>query len=473
MSIRRTLAAAAACFVVGCADFRGFCDTQLLASRNAYMAQMAFNDRGVGLCEGRKHFKHFRKGFHSGYYSVASGEGGVAPLVPPDEYWASCYQDADGLEMINDWFAGFNEGAFAASQDGIGQLSELPTWAGGQCCDDNDRFNVRRDLEHREGVGPKKPRRGDPPVRAKLPPPMPKDVPPVNTEGGKEQPLDPTIEMPLPSEAEEKDSIFPKKSTKEPPAKSPPAKEKTAQLRTWKKTAPIVEIKPKETPALTPPTDRWTRREMPKATPVKSTTTASVAPPVRAESTKTTNRDALIPVNPFLKTKPEPNYPLAPPMLPSVGMKVAPAVEPPVQKVAQVVKQPAPRNVPVVEGSGEPPPPAPAKPLERMEAKRPLLDSALKATSHTAPAVKVQAADALDRLLTTPQSDVWRRAAAPPPTTPATSEPAKPAPPPKPAEAPKTEMKPAAKPEARPPVRIDEWETPHDESGRPRKGRTQ
>src|SRR3954462_6659649 len=103
MSTGRTLATAAACLLAGClltgcADFRTYCDEQLIASRNGYLARTAWKKRGGPLCDDRKHFNAFRDGFYAGYLAVASGNGGVAPLVPPSRYWAACYQDADGRE---------------------------------------------------------------------------------------------------------------------------------------------------------------------------------------------------------------------------------------------------------------------------------------------------------------------------------------------------------------------------------------
>ena len=182
--------------------------------------------------------------------------------MPPEDYWTSAYQDAAGHEMINEWYAGFNEGAFAASQDGVGQLAELATWVGGQCCDEKGRIMARTE------PGPRKPRRGDPPVRAKLPPPSPKIDLPKNSEGAKERPIDPLIETPLPSEPEKMDRVpvdpaapDPKKAPKEPGAdKDSPRKDNVrrpcAGLRT-----PVVERKTQRT---SPPT---AERKMEKASP--------------------------------------------------------------------------------------------------------------------------------------------------------------------------------------------------------------
>jgi hypothetical protein len=394
MSTCRFLATAAACFVVGCADFRAYCDTQLIASRNNYLARNAWVDRGSGLCEGREHHNHFQKGFYGGYYNVAAGDGGIAPLVPPEEYWTSGYQDAAGQEMINEWYAGFNEGAFAASQDGVGQLAELPTWVGGQCCDDKGRIMARTE------TGPRKPRRGDPPVRATLPPPAPKIDLPKNSEGAKERPIDPLIETPPPSDPEKMDRVpidpgapdskpMPKESgrDKEPPKKnmvrrpraelrrapvverktemaSPPLVERKAE----KLSAPVVEEKPEVRIPTTLTSDRWTKRVPPKSAPVTPAKSAVESSKTTLESATATTKsamapprqsEALIPVNPNFLPKAPPKYPVAPPVLPSVGMKAPPVLE---ESEPQTTSTSEERDL-------EPPPPAPARLPERLEAR--------------------------------------------------------------------------------------------------------
>jgi len=307
--------------MAGCADFRDYCDAQLIASRNGYLARTAWNERGGSLCEDRKHQKDFHDGFYEGYLSVASGQGGVAPLVAPSKYWGACYQDADGREIVNDWFAGFNEGAFAASQDGVGVISEVPTWVGGACCDEHGRIMARN-----EPPGPRKPRRGDPPVRAHLPPPLPKSEKPKNSEGNN----DPAhIETPAPSDPDALEKMLLDPNAPKPDAppadKSAPKKDEgKRKIKTASRTPSKAKIPERKTDA-----DRWAKEQSPKREPVTASTESATPPsatPVAGKGWVTSPARASVPVNPLARPKPAEAtipYPVAPPVISAPSLKSA------------------------------------------------------------------------------------------------------------------------------------------------------
>jgi hypothetical protein len=345
MDMSRTLALGAACLLVGCADFRAYCDAQLIASRNSYLARTAWHERGGALCEGRNHQGDFQDGFYEGYLGVASGMGGVAPLVPPEKYWAACYQDVDGHEMINAWFAGYNEGAFAAAQDGIGELAEIPSWLNGGCCDENGRLLARPEPP----PGPRKPRRGDPPIRATLPPPLPDADKPLNSEGNADLPADPNkVETPPPSEPESNDAMpldpdglemkgvpnektAPKNDAKKIKTASrttrskivEPRRESKTDADRWAKSAPVKRAPPKK--STVEKSMPWT----PASTPI-----SRVAPSTPAELGES------LPVNPFARPKASrtPAYPVAPPVLPSVELKSSTMIERETPKPSRTVE---------------------------------------------------------------------------------------------------------------------------------------
>lgn len=68
----------------------------------------------------------FRDGFLEGYHDILQGGDGCLPVVPPRRYWNWRYQSAGGQTAVSDWFSGFNEGVFAAREDGLENLSSVP-----------------------------------------------------------------------------------------------------------------------------------------------------------------------------------------------------------------------------------------------------------------------------------------------------------------------------------------------------------
>ena len=68
----------------------------------------------------------FRNGFIAGYCNVCDGKDGYVPALPPEQYWDSRYQTADGQKRTKMWFAGFPAGAKAARATGAGAFTEIP-----------------------------------------------------------------------------------------------------------------------------------------------------------------------------------------------------------------------------------------------------------------------------------------------------------------------------------------------------------
>ena len=93
-----------------------FMDKQVSCMRDRVWAKRAFHLR-YGHCE-RAHADHFRDGFVAGYRNVCDGGTGECPAMPPERYWGFQYQNQEGADMQNAWFAGFDSGAGAANNDG-------------------------------------------------------------------------------------------------------------------------------------------------------------------------------------------------------------------------------------------------------------------------------------------------------------------------------------------------------------------
>jgi hypothetical protein len=71
---------------------------------------------------GLKYSPDYVRGFREGYaeYLYAGGSG-EPPLVPPRRYQGPRYQNVEGYQAAQDWFAGYRHGAAAARQSGLRQ----------------------------------------------------------------------------------------------------------------------------------------------------------------------------------------------------------------------------------------------------------------------------------------------------------------------------------------------------------------
>ena len=100
-----------------------YVDGPIKCYRDRVWAERAYNVR-FGKCS-RAFGKHFERGFIEGYCSVSEGGDGFVPAMPPQEYWGSEYQTADGAQCVNTWFEGYPAGATAAKQDKAGNYHEI------------------------------------------------------------------------------------------------------------------------------------------------------------------------------------------------------------------------------------------------------------------------------------------------------------------------------------------------------------
>jgi hypothetical protein len=74
---------------------------------------------------------HYVQGFKDGYVDLLTfGGSGEPPILPPRRYWKVTYQTPEGNQAIQDWFAGFRQGAAAARASGNRQLITVPTSQG-------------------------------------------------------------------------------------------------------------------------------------------------------------------------------------------------------------------------------------------------------------------------------------------------------------------------------------------------------
>jgi hypothetical protein len=101
-------------------------DETLEKIRDRRLANKAWEDFET-TCGGHEHSKHYARGFKCGFedYLFAGGSGDP-PLFPPQEYWGVGYETPDGYLQIQDWFAGYRQGAAAARESGYRQFVILP-----------------------------------------------------------------------------------------------------------------------------------------------------------------------------------------------------------------------------------------------------------------------------------------------------------------------------------------------------------
>lgn len=69
----------------------------------------------------------FEMGFKRGYTDRASGLNGCPPALPPRRYWTAKNMGMHGIERTNTWFDGYRHGVAVAEQDGVADLSRIPT----------------------------------------------------------------------------------------------------------------------------------------------------------------------------------------------------------------------------------------------------------------------------------------------------------------------------------------------------------
>ncbi len=101
----------------------GFGEALIIGYRDTVWAKRAYNLR-YGNCE-RPYEEHFRAGFCAGFISMANGEDGYVPALPPQEYRGFEFQSADGTQCVNSWFEGYPEGVAAAKKEKVGTYHDV------------------------------------------------------------------------------------------------------------------------------------------------------------------------------------------------------------------------------------------------------------------------------------------------------------------------------------------------------------
>lgn len=99
--------------------------------RNRHMADAAWSEFQKADPE-HVYSVHFARGFKDGYadYLYAGGPG-EPPVAPPWRYRKVSYETPQGVQAIEDWFAGFRQGAVAAYATGYRQFVVLPAAVSG------------------------------------------------------------------------------------------------------------------------------------------------------------------------------------------------------------------------------------------------------------------------------------------------------------------------------------------------------
>jgi hypothetical protein len=98
----------------------------LECARDRRLAAAAWNEVQESVPEG-VYSTDYARGFKDGYadYLYAGGTG-EPPLLPPKHYWGVGYETPDGVQAIQEWFAGYRHGAAAAEQSGYRQVVTIP-----------------------------------------------------------------------------------------------------------------------------------------------------------------------------------------------------------------------------------------------------------------------------------------------------------------------------------------------------------
>lgn len=94
--------------------------------RNHSLANAAW-DQYLAAHTGHTYSVDFAEGFKCGFedYIFAGGNGNPPPL-PAHRYWCYHFETPDGYHQIQDWFAGFREGAAVAEKSGYRSLTIVP-----------------------------------------------------------------------------------------------------------------------------------------------------------------------------------------------------------------------------------------------------------------------------------------------------------------------------------------------------------
>lgn len=101
-------------------------DTATLAARHRRWAREAWAHTCAASPE--PYSPYFAQGFTDGFLDyVEAGGTGEPPAVPPRRFWTAKFQTYEGRLAIEDWFAGFRQGAAIAREAGYRELAILPS----------------------------------------------------------------------------------------------------------------------------------------------------------------------------------------------------------------------------------------------------------------------------------------------------------------------------------------------------------
>ncbi len=92
--------------------------------RNVRLAKDAYSHLRPGKCDSHDYASGFKTGFAD---FLRAGGTGQPPPLPPRHYWGYLYQSPEGHKAIEQWYAGFRDGAAAAQASGLRQFMVVPT----------------------------------------------------------------------------------------------------------------------------------------------------------------------------------------------------------------------------------------------------------------------------------------------------------------------------------------------------------
>lgn len=95
--------------------------------RNRRTADAAWEEYRGQINPGR-YSDDYVHGFKEGFTDYLQDRGtGAPPPVPPRQYWSVAYQSPEGHDAIEQWFAGYSQGAAMAQERGYRQWITLPS----------------------------------------------------------------------------------------------------------------------------------------------------------------------------------------------------------------------------------------------------------------------------------------------------------------------------------------------------------
>ena len=106
-----------------------FCDFREEHRTHARHARRAENAWKDFQCDQRDEWfsPDFVRGFKEGFADYLDAGGtGEPPPIPPRRYWQTKFETARGHQSIQDWFAGFRQGAATAQESGWRHYATVP-----------------------------------------------------------------------------------------------------------------------------------------------------------------------------------------------------------------------------------------------------------------------------------------------------------------------------------------------------------